>query len=70
MDCSMLCWVGQQCLMSLLGHYVNTSDSPFLAETIEAKAVGREPWKDFLPFAIYNVVSFVHKEQTVAFSNA
>lgn len=36
--------------MSLVGCHVNTSDSPFLDETIEAKTAGREPWKDFLPF--------------------
>lgn len=56
--------------MSLVGHRVNTSDSPFLDETIEARTAGREPWKDFLPLAIHNVVSFVYKQQTVASSNA
>lgn len=56
--------------MSLVDRRVNTSDSPFRDETIEAKAVGREPWKGFLPFAMHNTVSFVRKEQTVASSNA
>lgn len=56
--------------VSLVGCHVNSSDSPFLDETIEAKTAGREPWKDFLPFAIHNTVSFVCKQQTVASSNA
>lgn len=34
--------------MSLVGCHVNTSDSPFLDVTIEAKTSGREPWEDFL----------------------
>ena len=55
--------------MSLRGRPANTSDSHFLDETVESKTAGREPWKDFLPFAIHNTVSFVCKQQTVASSN-
>lgn len=44
--------------VSLVGCHVNTSDSPFLDETIEEKTAGREPWKDFFPFAIHNSVLY------------